>query len=106
MPKTNTNQTNTLTITNVSIRLLADAEDSKIKAYATLVVNDVLRLRGLKVVEGAKGPFVGYPSYLKQDGQFQEIYLPVDKTFRENIRHAVLEKYVEELAQQVKTAVA
>ena len=84
-------------ITNISIRLLADSEDSKIKAYATIVVNDVLRLRGLKVVEGSKGPFVGYPSYLKQDGQFQEIYLPTDKTFSNEIKKTVIEAYTNEL---------
>ena len=93
----NGKKVNEITITGCTVRVLADNADSKVKAYVTVVLNDSIRLRGIKIVEGAKGPFIGYPSYLRQDGQFQEIYVPTDKNLRSYIREAALEEYALQL---------
>lgn len=85
-------------ISKIQIRIIADSEDSKIKAYATAVIADVIKLRGLKIVDGSKALFVGFPSYLRQDGQFQEIYKPETREFRKELEKQVLAKYHEEIS--------
>ena len=48
-------------ITEVKIRL-RDREDSKLKAYATIIFEDSFVVRDLKVIDGRKGLFVAMPS--------------------------------------------
>ena len=48
-------------ITEVKIRL-RDREDSKLKAYVTIIFEDSFVVRDLKVIDGRKGLFVAMPS--------------------------------------------
>ena len=45
---------------------------SKLKAFVTIVIDDVLEVDGFKVIDGAKGLFVSAPSHkgtVNEDGQ-------------------------------------
>ena len=48
-------------ITEVKVRL-RDREDSKLKAYVTIIFEDSFVVRDLKVIDGRKGLFVAMPS--------------------------------------------
>ena len=66
----------------------------RIKALATVVLNDQLHLRGLKVMDGKNGLFVGYPvdPFYKGEG-FRNIVFPITSELRHHIEKSVLEKY-------------
>lgn len=67
-----------------------------VKAIATVVLNDQLLLRGLRVMDGESGMFVGYPvdPFYKGEG-YRNIFFPITAELRHHIEKSVLEKYDE-----------
>ena len=64
------------------------------KALATIVLNDQIQVRGLRVMEGENGMYVGYPIDTFYNGEdFRSICLPITRQLREHIENCVLEKY-------------
>lgn len=64
------------------------------KGLATVVLNDQLLIRGLRIMEGEFGLFVGYPvdPFYKGD-DFRHLVQPFTRELREHIENCVLEKY-------------
>ncbi|HEB52885.1 MAG TPA: stage V sporulation protein G [bacterium] len=48
-------------ITEVRVKLTADPRN-KLKAYCSVTIDDAFVVRDLKIIEGARGPFVAMPS--------------------------------------------
>lgn len=65
-----------------------------IKGIATIVLNDQIHIRGLRVMEGENGLFVGYPldPFFKGE-DFRSLVVPITRQLREHIENCVLEKY-------------
>lgn len=73
---------------------------SNIKGLATIVFNDQFIVRGLRVMDGENGLYVGYPNDPFYKGEdFRTVCQPISKQLREHIENRVLEKYQEELAK-------
>ena len=71
----------------------------KTKALASVVINDQLQLRGLRVVDGVNGLFVGYPNDPFYKGEdYKSIYFPITRECREHIESCILEKYQEQVS--------
>ena len=81
-------------ITEVRISL---REDAKLKAFASITLDNCFVIRGLKVIEGKTGTFVAMPSRKRKDGEYQDIAHPINNDAREEMERIVLEKYQEEL---------
>ena len=66
------------------------------KAIANIVLNDQIQVRGLRVMDGENGLFVGYPvdPFYKGEG-FRNIVFPITSELRHHIEKSVLEKYDE-----------
>jgi len=65
------------------------------KALATIVINDQLIIRGIRVMEGENGLYVSYPIDPFYKGEdFRHITQPITRQLRENIEGCVLEKYL------------
>lgn len=64
------------------------------KGLAMVVLNDQLVIRGLRIMEGENGLFVGYPfdPFLKGD-DFRHLVNPMTRDLRKHIENCVLEKY-------------
>ena len=64
------------------------------KGLAIVVLNDQLHIRGLRIMEGEFGLFVGYPvdPFFKGD-DFRHLVQPMTRQLREHIENCVLEKY-------------
>ena len=66
----------------------------KMLAKASIVLNDQLQVRGLRIMEGENGLFVGYPNDPFYKGEdFRSICFPMTRQLREHIENCVLEKY-------------
>jgi stage V sporulation protein G len=86
-----------LQVTNVQVYPFKDALSlTHCKALATIVLNDQFTVRGLRVMEGDFGLFVGYPldPYFKGE-DFRSVCNPLTRELREHIESAVLERYHE-----------
>ena len=73
-----------------------------VKAIANIVLNDQVQVRGLRVMDGKNGLFVGYPVDPFYNGEgFRNIVFPLTAELRHHIEKRVLEKY-EEAAKETK----
>lgn len=71
--------------------------EDRLKAYASITIEDVFVVRDLKVIQGPSGLFVAMPSKKRRDGQFRDIAHPLNQETREMIEDAVFEAYEHEL---------
>lgn len=83
-------------ITKVSIR---PVEMNKVKAIASITIDDQFVVHDLRVVEGDKGLFVAMPSRKLPNGDFRDIAHPINSETRERIQAAVIEEYKGQLEQ-------
>lgn len=74
---------------------------NRIKGVAEIVLNDQLILRGLRIIEGSMGLYVGFPidPFFKGE-DLRCIAQPITRKLRENIENCILEKYQEISSQE------
>jgi len=77
-------------ITEVNINL---RDEDRLKAFATITLDDEFVVRGLKVIRGNKGLFVCMPSRKMNDGTYKDIAHPITNEFRRKMEKVILEEY-------------
>lgn len=84
-----------LAVTSVQVFPLREGLGSEtLKAFAQVVLNDQLVIRGLRIKDGVNGLFVSYPLDPFYKGEeFRTIVNPITRQLREHIENCVLEKY-------------
>lgn len=84
-----------LTVTQVRVFPFTGVSGyDRIRAMATIVLNDQLVIRGLRVIDGEYGLFVSYPNDPFYKGEdFRYVTQPITRQLREHIENCVLEKY-------------
>ena len=60
-------------------------------------VNGCFAIRGVRVVDSSKGPFVSMPGYKTSKG-YSDVCFPCTKEFRQQFNQAVLDAYQQEMA--------
>ena len=85
-----------LEITDVKVRPYSQADD-KLKAFATITLNDCFVVSDLKVINGSNGLFVAMPSRKRKDGRFRDIAHPLNSDIRQMIEQKVIMLYEEEM---------
>src|SRR5216110_3101569 len=82
-------------ITEVRVSL---RDDAKLKAFASITLEDLFVIRGLKVIEGnSNRMFVAMPSRKRPDGKHQDIAHPITQGMREYVEEVVIGEYKREL---------
>jgi stage V sporulation protein G len=82
-------------ITEVRVSL---REDAKLKAFASITLDDQFVIRGLKVIEGnSNRMFVAMPSRKRPDGKHQDIAHPITQDMREYVEDVVISEYRKEV---------
>lgn len=84
--------------TQVAVKISSLRTSGSTLATASVDLNGVFAIRGVKVVQGTDGPFVSMPSYRTGDG-YKDVCFPVTKEFREQLHATVLDAYQQEMAQ-------
>ena len=79
-------------ISDIRIRLV-DKEDSKLKAVASITIDDCFVVHDIKVIEGKEGYFISMPSKKTPDGEFKDIVHPINTETRESISAQVIDAY-------------
>ncbi len=86
-------------ISDVRIRFVKK-DDSKLKAVASITIDDCFVVHDIKVIDGTDGPFIAMPSRKTSDGEFKDIAHPLNTETRENLKNTILGAYREELAKE------
>ena len=79
-------------ISDIRIRLVKK-DDGKLKAVASITIDECFVVHDIKVIDGNEGPFISMPSRKTPDGEYKDIVHPINTETREMIRDAVLEAY-------------
>jgi stage V sporulation protein G len=89
-----------MNITEVRISL---RDDAKLKAFASITLDNCFVVRGLKIIEGKSGTFVAMPSRRRKDGEYQDIAHPINNDARAIMERVILKAYREELENSAVT---
>lgn len=87
-----------LAVTNVQVFPFKDGYSGMghMKGLANVVLNDQLQIRGLRIMDGENGLFVGYPNDPFYKGEdLRSLVCPITRQLREHIENCVLEKYTD-----------
>src|SRR3990170_252788 len=86
------------------VRVFPVTNEERLKAYATITIDNVFLIRDLRVINGNNGLFVAMPSRKMKDGTFKDIAHPLNSDTRQKIESKVLAEYERELANPTKKA--
>jgi len=75
------------------VKVYAAKDGGRLKAYATIVFDNIFIVRDLKIIEGQNGFFVSMPSRRRKDGTFRDIVHPLNSETRKSIEDAVIAEY-------------
>ncbi|MBI3601469.1 MAG: septation protein SpoVG family protein [Candidatus Omnitrophica bacterium] len=97
----NTNKTQKSIKNTVVVKRFHFLDDSNyIKAFADVLVDDVLLIKGCRVIKGEKGPFVSFPTNQGKDGKYYKIVDSKEKEFVAQFQESVLKQFEEEYAKR------
>ena len=80
-----------MNITDVRVRKMT--KEGKMKAVASITIDDDFVIHDIKLVEGEKGLFIDMPSRKAADGEYRDIAHPINSDTRNTIQKLILEKY-------------
>jgi stage V sporulation protein G len=75
------------------VRLKKIVTEGKMKAIASITIDDAFVVRDIRVIEGQNGLFVAMPSRKTPEGEFRDIAHPITPEARELIQSAILKEY-------------
>lgn len=83
-----------MVITDVRIRKVEG--QNRLRAIASITIDDAFAVHELRVIEGQNGYFVAMPSRQTNDGAYRDIVHPINSETRSMIEKVILEKYNEQ----------
>lgn len=87
-------------LSDVKIRLIKK-QDSRLKAVATLIIDDCFALHDIKLIETLDGTtIVAMPSRKTPDGDYKDIAHPINAETRQIFTDLILEAYQKALTEQ------
>ncbi len=79
-----------LEVTDVKVQLV---DEGRLKAFATITLNECFVVRDVKVIDGNNGLFVAMPSRRKPDGTYRDVAHPLNSECRAYLEKCVLDAY-------------
>lgn len=86
-------------ITNVSIRR-SEREDSRMKAIASVLLDDEFAVHDIRIIEGTKGLFIAMPSRKTSSGGYRDIAHPISQEVRTMFEKEILDAYEKSLNEE------
>lgn len=88
-----------MNITDVRIRLVKK-EDSKLKAVASITIDDAFAIHDIKIVEGSDGCFIAMPSRKTAEGEYRDMAHPINAEARTALINVIMDAYTKALSAQ------
>ncbi len=86
-------------ISDIRIRKV-QKEDGKLKAVASMTIDDCFVIHDIKIIEGTDGPFIAMPSRKTVEGEFKDIAHPLNTETRELVKKYILDAYANEAKER------
>ena len=71
-------------------------EESRVKGYAVIELDGVLKINGIRIIEGNSRMFAAMPNRKVADDKYIDYVYPINKELREKIEKAIIEEYNKE----------
>ena len=81
--------------TKIEVVTIKRIEDSKVKAFASILINESYVIKGFRIIEGSKGLFVGMPQVESKNGRWHNIFSVIKDESRNNLCEIILDAYSE-----------
>ncbi len=81
-----------MNITEVRIRLLKK-DEGKLKALATIIIDDCFAVHEIRIVEGAESEFITMPNKKLAYGDYKDIAHPLNNETRKYLSDLILKEY-------------
>jgi stage V sporulation protein G len=94
--KTEMNVANGADIADVKLEIRIyplDEQKGNVKAFASVSVDDIVAIKGIRVIDGKNGLFTAMPQSRDKNGEHRDIAFPINGDLRKAINKAVLEQY-------------
>ncbi len=78
-------------ITDIRVRRVD--KEGKMRAVASITIDNEFVVHDIKIIEGDKGFFIAMPSKKSADGEYRDIAHPINSTTRELLQSKILEAY-------------
>ena len=82
-------------VTNVKVQK-EEKENSRVKGYAVIELDGVLKINGIRIIEGNSRMFAAMPNRKIADDKYVDYVYPINKELRETIEKAIIEEYNKE----------
>ena len=82
-----------MNVTDIRMRLMNN--DTKMKAVASITLDDEFVVHDIKVIEGEKGLFIAMPSRKSADGEYRDIAHPIRSEIRSKLQAMILDMYAQ-----------
>jgi stage V sporulation protein G len=86
-----------MNITDIRMRKID--KEGKMKAVASITIENEFVVHDIKVIEGEKGLFIAMPSRKASDGEHKDIAHPIRSETRELLQNMILDKYRTEILE-------
>lgn len=83
-------------ITSVKVKKLNEAENTRLIAVASVVIDNVFIVKDIKIIRGDDHLFLSMPSQKMPDGSFSDIAHPLNKDCRKLFEDAILKEFYNE----------
>lgn len=83
------------------VRLRRVQTDGRMRAIASITLDDEFVIHDIRVIDGNDGLFVAMPSKRTPDGEFRDIAHPINSSARTKLQEAVLTAYGQSESESV-----
>ncbi|ALS80163.1 MULTISPECIES: septation regulator SpoVG [Planococcus] len=83
------------------VRLRRVQTDGRMRAIASITLDDEFVIHDIRVIDGNDGLFVAMPSKRTPDGEFRDIAHPINSSARTKLQEAVLTAYKQSESESV-----
>jgi stage V sporulation protein G len=80
-------------------------DEDKLKAFASIVIDDAFVVSDIKIIEGKSGRFLSMPSTKRKNGTFRDIAHPLNQATRRMIEERIFRRYDEVMAAEERALV-
>ena len=91
-----------MTITDVRVRKISN--EGKMKAVASITLDEEFVVHDIKIIEGEKGLFIAMPSRKTAENEFRDIAHPIKSDTREYIQTTILKAYEEYIGKEEESS--
>jgi stage V sporulation protein G len=83
-----------MTITSVKV-FKTEKENSRMKALVSIIIDDCLAIRDIRIIQGDDKLFVAMPSHKTSNDKYHDIAHPINQETRAMFEKAIIDAYNE-----------